>query len=104
MARLSMLGHMAHKRVTIYMPDALVEALNRATAISPQSRSEMICDAVERYLVERGRLSEQERMRAAEDSFFDRVAEMIESGLLKPEDFAPGMTPEPRPKGKLWIN
>ncbi|HYM49986.1 MAG TPA: ribbon-helix-helix protein, CopG family [Candidatus Limnocylindrales bacterium] len=95
---------MAHKRVVISMPEALVEALNRATATSPQSRSEIVCAAVQGYLEESSRLFSEERQRVAEDAFFNRVSEMIESGLLNPEDFAPGVQEQPRPKGKLWIN
>ena len=93
---------MSAKRVVIYMPDALVDALNGATAGSPRSRSEIICTAVERYLAEGSQ-------RAAEpvgpdEAFFDRVAEMMQSGLLQPGDFSDPASEEPRPKSKLWIN
>ena len=93
---------MSAKRVVIYMPDALVDALNGVTAGSPRSRSEIICTAVERYLAEGSQ-------RAAEpvgpdEAFFDRVAEMMQSGLLQPGDFSDPASEEPRPKSKLWIN
>ncbi len=42
------------------MPDSLVEAVNRLTAASTQSPSEIVCDALRRYL--------------AEQPFFDRDA------------------------------
>jgi hypothetical protein len=96
-----MLGPMSAKRIVIYMPDALVDALNRATADSPQSRSEIICTAVERYLAE-GRTTVESATPDA--AFFDRVAEMMQSGLLQPGDFSDPATEEPRPKSKLWIN
>ncbi len=97
-----MLGFMSAKRVIIYMPDDLVAALNQVTAHSPQSRSEIICEAVRRYL------SESRPATAAEDrvdeAFFDRVAEMMQSGLLQPGDFPERGPEQPRPKSKLWIN
>jgi hypothetical protein len=94
---------MIGKRVVIYMPDALLDALNRATSASPQSRSEIICAAVERLL------AEPTHQAAAvppspDDVFFDRVAEMMQSGLLQPGDFSEPPSEEPRPKSKLWIN
>jgi hypothetical protein len=95
-----MLGLMSAKRVVIYMPDALVDALNRVTAVSPQSRSEIISAAVERYLAE-GPAAEPT---SPDEAFFDRVAEMMQSGLLQPGDFSDPATEEPRPKSKLWIN
>ena len=98
-----MLGPMSAKRVVIYMPDALVEALNRATAASPQSRSEIICAAVRQYLAEEARPPMAEPV-SADEAFFDRVAEMMQSGLLQPGDFTESATEEPRPKSKLWIN
>lgn len=94
---------MGAKRVVIYMPDALLDALNRATATSPQSRSEIICEAVERRLLEGGRLGQLEKP-PADEAFFDRVAEMMQSGLLQPGDFAEPAPEDPRPKSKLWIN
>src|SRR2546429_332306 len=99
-----MLRKMAARRVIVSMPDVLIEALNRATADSPKSRSEIVCEAVERHLEERGRLSEPERVQVSEAAFFDRVAEMMESGLLKPEDFTPRPDDPLDPKDKLWIN
>ena len=97
-----MLGPMSAKRVVIYMPDALVDALNRATADSPQSRSEIICNAVQRFLAEGpGSLVEPA---TPDEAFFDRVAEMMQSGLLQPGDFTDPAAEEPRPKSKLWIN
>jgi len=95
-----MLGLMSAKRVVIYMPDALVEALNRVTAVSPRSRSEIISAAVERYLAE-GPAAD---LAHPDDAFFDRVAEMMQSGLLQPGDFSDPASEEPRPKSKLWIN
>jgi len=94
---------MSAKRIVIYMPDALLEALNRATAASPQSRSELICAAVERYLAEGSRATMGEVV-SADEAFFDRVAEMMQSGLLQPGDFSEPAPEEPRPKSKLWIN
>jgi hypothetical protein len=94
---------MSAKRVVIYMPDALLEALNRATAASAQSRSEIIAAAVQRYLAEPGR-SELAAPANADEAFFDRVAEMMQSGLLQPGDFSEPASDEPRPKSKLWIN
>jgi Arc/MetJ-type ribon-helix-helix transcriptional regulator len=94
----------ATKRVIVSMPDRLIEALNRATADSPKSRSEIVCEAVEKHLGDHGRLSEGDRARVSEDTFFDRVAEMMESGLLKPEDFASRPDDPPDPKDRRWIN
>jgi hypothetical protein len=94
---------MSAKRVVIYMPDELVEALNRATATSPQSRSEIICAAVQRFLAE-GPGAEAVEPSTPDDAFFDRVAEMMQSGLLQPGDFTDPAVEEPRPKSKLWIN
>lgn len=97
-----MLKPMSAKRIVIYMPDALVEALNRATAASPHSRSEIICAAIEQYLSDGPRgLAEPI---SADEAFFDRVAEMMQSGLLQPGDFSEPAREEPKPKGKLWIN
>ena len=98
----TMLGPMSAKRVVIYMPDSLVDALNRATADSPQSRSEIICAAVQRFLAE-GPSSLVEPA-TPDEAFFDRVAEMMQSGLLQPGDFTDPAAEEPRPKSKLWIN
>jgi ribbon-helix-helix CopG family protein len=94
---------MSAKRIVIYMPDELVEAVNRATAASPQSRSEIICAAIEHYLAEAGR-PELAGPVSADEDFFDRVAEMMQSGLLQPGDFTDERPEEPRPKSKLWIN
>ena len=93
---------MSAKRVVIYMPDALVDALNRVTAGSPQSRSEIICAAVERYLT--GGSHPVAEQVGPDEAFFDRVAEMMQSGLLQPGDFTDPASEEPRPKSKLWIN
>jgi Ribbon-helix-helix protein, copG family len=99
-----MLGPMSAKRVVIYMPDDLLDALNRATATSPQSRSEIICAAVQRYLAETTQPALAESVNA-DEAFFDRVAEMMQSGLLQPGDFSEPASPEePKPKSKLWIN
>jgi metal-responsive CopG/Arc/MetJ family transcriptional regulator len=91
---------MSSRRVVIYMPEALAEALNRATADSPQSRSEIICEALERYLT-----GDQVGAPLPEDrqAFYARVTEMIENGLLRPGDFH-SQNPEQNPKSKLWIN
>ena len=97
-----MLGPMSAKRVVIYMPDSLVDALNRATADSPQSRSEIICAAVQRFLA--GGPSSLVEPATPDEAFFDRVAEMMQSGLLQPGDFTDPAAEEPRPKSKLWIN
>ena len=97
-----MLGPMSARRVVIYMPDALVDALNRVTAASPQSRSEIICTAVERFLV--GGEPDAVGPLSADEAFFDRVAEMMQSGLLQPGDFTDPAVEGPRPKSKLWIN
>ena len=94
---------MSAKRVVIYMPDAIVEALNHLTAISPRSRSEIICSAVELYLSEATQPAAAEAV-GPDDAFFDRVAEMMQSGLLQPGDFSDPASEEPRPKSKLWIN
>jgi Ribbon-helix-helix protein, copG family len=94
---------MSAKRIVIYMPDALLEALNRATAASPQSRSEIICAAVEQYLGESQGRALGEPL-SADEAFFDRVAEMMQSGLLQPGDFSEPVSEEPKPKSKLWIN
>jgi hypothetical protein len=94
---------MGGKRVIIYMPDELLSGLNRVTERSPQSRSEIICEAVQRYLSE----SRSSLVPAADDAdgaFFDRVAEMMQSGLLQPGDFTEPPPEQPRPKSKLWIN
>jgi hypothetical protein len=97
-----MLGPMSARRVVIYMQEALVDALNRVTAASPQSRSEIICTAVERFLAG-GQLSASGPV-SADEAFFDRVAEMMQSGLLSPGDFVDPAADGPRPKSKLWIN
>lgn len=94
---------MSAKRIVIYMPDALLEALNRATAASPNSRSEIICAAVEQYLADSQRPGLGEPL-SADEAFFDRVAEMMQSGLLQPGDFSEPASEEPKPKSKLWIN
>ena len=93
---------MSARRVVIYMPDALVDALNRVTAASPQSRSEIICTAVERFLTG-GEPAATGPVRA-DEAFFDRVAEIMQSGLLHPGDFTDPAVDGPRPKSKLWIN
>ncbi len=98
-----MLGPMSAKRIVIYMPDALVDALNRVTAASPQSRSELICAAVQRFLAE-GSGAVAVESPSPDEAFFDRVAEMMQSGLLQPGDFTDPAVEEPRPKSKLWIN
>jgi predicted transcriptional regulator len=97
-----MLAPMAARRVVIYMPDDLVEALNRLTAASPQSRSEIICNAVQRFLAEAP--NPAGTAASADEAFFDRVAEMMQSGLLQPGDFTDPAAEQPRPKSKLWIN
>jgi hypothetical protein len=98
-----MLGLMSAKRIVIYMPDALVDALNRVTATSPQSRSELICAAVQRFLAEGPGPAALESA-SPDEAFFDRVAEMMQSGLLQPGDFTDPAVEQPRPKSKLWIN
>jgi len=98
----TMLGLMSAKRVVIYMPDALVDALDRVTAVSPRSRSEIISVAVERYLAEAAKPAAEPA--SPDEAFFDRVAEMMQSGLLQPGDFSDRTTEAPRPKSKLWIN
>ena len=98
-----MLGRMSARRVVIYMPDALVDALNRITAASPQSRSEIICAAIERFLAEGSHPAVTEPA-SRDEAFFDRVAELMQSGLLQPDDFTDPPVEEPRPKSKLWIN
>jgi hypothetical protein len=95
---------MSGKRVVIYMPEFLVEALNRVTAASPQSRSEIICAAVQRFLGDTRQDPLPEAQPAPDEAFFDRVAEMMQSGLLQPGDFTEAASEEPRPKSKLWIN
>ena len=97
-----MLGLMNAKRIVLYMPDALVDALNRVTAVSPQSRSELICAAVQRFLAEGPGPGVDSA--SPDEAFFDRVAEMMQSGLLQPGDFTDPAVEEPRPKSKLWIN
>ena len=99
-----MLGLMSAKRIVIYMPDALVDALNRVTAASPQSRSELICAAGQRFLAGGSGPAATDETPNPDEAFFDRVAEMMQSGLLQPGDFADPAVEEPRPKSKLWIN
>jgi hypothetical protein len=94
---------MSAKRIVIYMPDPLVDALNRVTAASPQSRSELICAAVQRFLAE-GPGGAPVESASPDEAFFDRVAEMMQSGLLQPGDFTDPAVEAPRPKSKLWIN
>jgi hypothetical protein len=94
---------MSAKRIVIYMPDVLVDALNRVTATSPQSRSELICAAVQRFLAEGPGPAALESA-TPDEAFFDRVAEMMQSGLLQPGDFTDPAVEQPRPKSKLWIN
>ena len=96
---------MAAKKLVVYVPDELLDALNRFTATSPKSRSEILCDAITRYLTDQQAITAQEAEKAQEDRFFDRVAEMIQSGLLQPEDFSERPPDEdPGPKSKAWIN
>ena len=95
---------MSGKRVVIYMPEFLVDALNRMTAASPQSRSEIICQAVERFLSQPSEALGGDAAPGPDEAFFDRVAEMMQSGLLQPGDFSEAASEEPRPKSKLWIN
>jgi len=97
-----MLGLMNAKRIVIYMPDALVDALNRVTAASPQSRTELICADVQQLLAEGAGPAVESA--SPDEAFFDRVAEMMQSGLLQPGDFTDPAVEEPRPKSKLWIN
>jgi hypothetical protein len=94
---------MSAKRIVIYMPDALVDSLNGVTAASPHSRSELICAAVQQFLAE-GSGAVAVESPTPDAAFFDRVAEMMQSGLLQPGDFADPAVEEPRPKSKLWIN
>ncbi len=98
-----MLGPMSAKRIVIYMPDDLVDALNQLTAASPQSRSEIICTAIRRLLAEGPHPAATEPA-SPDEAFFDRVAEMMQSGLLQPGDFTDPEVEGPRPKSKLWIN
>ncbi len=98
-----MLGLMSAKRIVIYMPDPLVDALNTVTAASPHSRSELICAAVQRFLAEGPNPAAVESA-SPDEAFFDRVAEMMQSGLLQPGDFTDPAMEQPRPKSKLWIN
>ena len=93
---------MSAKRVVIYMPDALLDALNRATLASPHSRSDLICAALQRFLAEGPGAAAD--LTSPDEAFFDRVTEMMQSGLLQPGDFADPASEEPRPKSKLWIN
>jgi len=95
---------MSGKRVVIYMPEVLVDALNRVTAASPQSRSEIICQAVQHFLGQSRQDPLPDSKPAPDEAFFDRVAEMMQSGLLQPGDFTEAASEEPRPKSKLWIN
>ena len=95
---------MSGKRVVIYMPEVLVDALNRATAASPRSRSEIVCEAVQRLLGQARPDPLPASTTAPDEAFFDRVAEMMQSGLLQPGDFTEAATEEPSPKSKLWIN
>ena len=91
-----MLEAMTVRRVVISMPEALVEALNRETAASPESRSEIICEAVRRYLRERARPSSRPG-----DDVFDRVAERIRRRVREEqvqERESDG------PESKIWIN
>ena len=95
---------MSGKRVIIYMPEFLFDALNRVTAASPKSRSEIICEAVQRFLGQTRQDPLQDSPTGPDEAFFDRVAEMMQSGLLQPGDFTEAATEEPSPKSKLWIN
>src|SRR2546421_13009482 len=97
-----MLGLMNAKRIVRYMPDALVDSLNRVTAVSRQSRSELICAAVQRYLAEGPGPAVESA--SPDEAFFDRVAEMMQSGLLQPADFTDPAVEQARPHSKLLIN
>jgi metal-responsive CopG/Arc/MetJ family transcriptional regulator len=88
---------MAVRRVVISMPEDLVEALNRETAASPESRSEIICEAVRRYLHERGRRSSRPG-----EEVFDRVAERIRSRLRESDQVRDRESEGP--ESKIWIN
>jgi len=94
---------MSAKRVVIYMPDAIVEALNHLTAISPRSRSEIICSAVELYLSEATQQAAAEPV-GPDEAFFDRVAEMMQSGLLQPGDFSDPATQQELRDFRDWAN
>ena len=95
---------MGGKRVVIYMPEALLETLNRVTAASPESRSEIICEALQRFFGQVPASAQPVTQPAPDEAFFDRVAEMMQSGLLQPGDFSEPASEESPPKGKVWIN
>jgi len=95
---------MGGKRVVIYMPEALLETLNRVTAASPESRSEIICEALQRFFGQVPASAQTTTQPAPDEAFFDRVAEMMQSGLLQPGDFSEPASEESPPKGKVWIN
>src|SRR2546429_7556302 len=80
-----MLGLMSAKRIVIYMPDALVDSLDRFTAVSPQSRSELICAAVQRCLAEGPGAAVESA--SPDEACFDRGAEMMQSCRVQPADF-----------------
>jgi metal-responsive CopG/Arc/MetJ family transcriptional regulator len=80
------------------MPEDLVEALNRETAASPDSRSEIVCEAVRRHLDERARPS----TRREGEEVFDRVAERVRSRLRESAEVRD--REQDGPESKIWIN
>ena len=76
--------------------------LSCITEVREITRSELICAAVQQFLAEGPGPAVESA--SPDEAFFDRVAEMMQSGLLQPGDFTDPAVEEPRPKSKLWIN
>ncbi len=89
---------MASKRIGIYIDDALLEWLNQATVGSLQSRSEIVCQAIEHYLAGAQRPAEATLDRRG---LRERVSQLFASGLLQVDDFDQEW---PKAKNKPWIH
>jgi hypothetical protein len=92
-----MQAHVASRKIGIYIDESLLERLNRATVGSLQSRSEIVCRAIEEFLTERDRQDPA----LADSALRDKVSQLIASGLLQADDLEQEW---PRAKNKPWIN
>ncbi len=87
----------ASRKIGVYIDPVLLDRLNRATVGSVQSRSEIVCRAIEEFLTER----ERRDPALADTALRDKVNQLIASGLLQVDDLEPEW---PRAKNKPWIN
>ncbi len=92
-----MRAHVASKKIGIYIDADLLERLNQATVASLQSRSEIVCRALQQFLDEQPPGDAD----ASDRAFRGKVSQLIASGLLQVDDF---QQEGPRLKHKPWIN